>query len=208
MAVARSGPAAVYAGLQEGLYKSIDGASSWTKVGAGLPPPVNPPLAAVGVDPVTPSTVFTGMYGKIYRSTDSGANFTSVFTYQGFWATNITIAPSDSQVVYVGSGNGFLAKSTNGGTNWSIVETPIVGGVAIHPTDPNTVYAAVTSCDSYGGAVQDDGWLWWHAEQPALHRLARDQPARIPLHLRRGARADAALHGVRGHERGGLSKPG
>jgi photosystem II stability/assembly factor-like uncharacterized protein len=159
VAVARSGPAAVYAGLKEGFYKSTDGGSSWTNTGAGIPAPTSPPLLAIAVDPITPSTVFAGANARIYRSIDSGANFGQVFTYSGLWATNITIAPSDSQVLYAGSANSFLYKSANGGTNWSVLQTVTVSGVAIHPTDPKTVYAAAASCDSYGGLFKStDGF--------------------------------------------------
>jgi photosystem II stability/assembly factor-like uncharacterized protein len=154
VAVARSGPAAVYAGLKEGFYKSADGGSSWTKTGTGIPLPTSPPLLAIAIDPMTPSNVFAGANARIYRSIDSGANFTQVYTYSGLWVTNITVAPSDSQVLYAGSANSFLYKSANGGTNWSVLQTVTVSGVAIHPTDPNTVYVAAASCDSYGGLLK------------------------------------------------------
>jgi photosystem II stability/assembly factor-like uncharacterized protein len=70
----------------------------------------------------------------------------------------LAVAPSNDLVVYAGTGEGHLSgdsyfgngvlKSTDGGSTWKHVSRDYFRGVAIsrmvvHPTNPNTVYAAV-----------------------------------------------------------------
>ncbi|MFL6156541.1 MAG: hypothetical protein ACJ72D_10635, partial [Marmoricola sp.] len=68
----------------------------------------------------------------------------------------LAIAPSDDNIVYMGSGEGALSgdsytgdgfyRSTNGGTSWSHVSTLFTGqavsAIAVDPTNPQHVYAA------------------------------------------------------------------
>jgi len=65
------------------------------------------------------------------------------------WQTNIyslDIAPSNANVLYAGGESGGLWKTIDKGLNWTLLTTNILhgafGAVKIHPTDPNTVYAA------------------------------------------------------------------
>jgi hypothetical protein len=122
--------------------------------------------SALAVDPANPTRVFAGANNRIYKSIDSGATWTEAYYRASMWPTNITIAPSNSLVLYVGQLNSFLFRSTDGGTNWSVLETVKVSGVAIHPTDYNTVYAAAATCDSYGGLLTStDGFAHFATKQ-------------------------------------------
>lgn len=66
------------------------------------------------------------------------------------WQTNIysfDIAPSDANTLYAGTETAGVFKSTDKGLNWvSVCDNTLLRGavtaVAIHPTDPNTVYIA------------------------------------------------------------------
>lgn len=80
------------------------------------------------------------------------------------WQTNIyslDIAPSDPNVLYAGGETGGLWKTTDKGLNWTLTTAGILhnsfGAVAIHPTDPNTVYAATS-----GKVIKtSDGGITW-----------------------------------------------
>src|SRR6185503_17884842 len=58
---------------------------------------------------------------------------------------SIAVHPTNPDTVYVGTAQGGLYKSTNGGTNWTKLfefqlETLAIGAVTIDPTDSNIVY--------------------------------------------------------------------
>ena len=73
---------------------------------------------------------------------------------------SIAIHPTDPDTVYVGTAQGGLYKSTNGGTNWSKLfefqlETLAIGAITIDPTDSSIVYVGTgengQSADSFAG---------------------------------------------------------
>ena len=58
---------------------------------------------------------------------------------------SIAVHPTDPNTVYVGTAQGGLYKSTNGGTNWTKLfdfqlESLAIGAITIDPTDSNIVY--------------------------------------------------------------------
>jgi photosystem II stability/assembly factor-like uncharacterized protein len=56
-----------------GMFKSTDGAASWTQINSGL---TNFTLTTIAIDPVTPSTLYVGTYGDgVFKSTDGGLNW-------------------------------------------------------------------------------------------------------------------------------------
>jgi hypothetical protein len=72
----------------------------------------------------------------------------------------IAVHPTDADTLYVGTAQGGLYKSTNGGTTWTALfelqlESLAIGAVTIDPTDSNIVYIgtgeAGFSADSFAG---------------------------------------------------------
>ncbi|MBN8681221.1 MAG: T9SS type A sorting domain-containing protein [Chitinophagales bacterium] len=85
------------------------------------------------------------------------------------WQANvyaIDVAPSDANVLYYGTETGAVGKSIDKGLNWTPLGTNYtgfnggVGAVAIHPTDPNTVYVG----NGRGIHKTTDGGLNWVAD--------------------------------------------
>ncbi len=95
--------------------------------------------------------------GGIWKSTNAGTTFKPIFENQRCMSMgDIAIAPSDTNTVYVGTGeqnsrNSIspgcgVFKSTDGGKTWAslgLAETEHIGRLQVHPRDPNTVYMAV-----------------------------------------------------------------
>ena len=94
--------------------------------------------------------------GGLWKTTNNGTTWASVFDDQPVSSIgDVTLAPSDPEIVWVGTGepnnrqsstfgNG-IYKSVDGGASWEHVglgETHHVARIAIHPTDPATVYVA------------------------------------------------------------------
>jgi photosystem II stability/assembly factor-like uncharacterized protein len=124
--VARPGTTVVLAVASPTLYVSRDEGDTWAPV-----PDV--PSQAAAIDPGQPSTLYSGAYQGIWRSTDSGANWLQLSTAPTA-NTGISFA-FDSRAVYV---LGFaptnryeLQQSRDGGVSWAIVSTPIPSPTAV-----------------------------------------------------------------------------
>ena len=93
----------------------------------------------------------------MWKTDDAGLTWTNVS--DPFFRTGsvgaIAVADSNSNVVYVGTGEGCLRgnlssgdgmyKSTDSGKTWvniGLADTSQIGRVRIHPTNPDIVYAA------------------------------------------------------------------
>jgi photosystem II stability/assembly factor-like uncharacterized protein len=94
--------------------------------------------------------------GGVWKSTDGGRGWKPIFDDQPVSSIgSIAIAPSDPNVIYVGTGeanirgnvspgNG-IYKSADGGKTWTHVwnQEGQIGTMVVHPTNPDIAYAAV-----------------------------------------------------------------
>lgn len=111
---------------------------------------------AAGV-PGDPLTYYAAVASSgIWKSSDGGIHWKPIFDEQPTQAVgSLAIAPSDANVIYVGSGeanirgnvqpgNG-IYKSTDAGKTWKHVwkQRGQIGTMLVHPTNPDIAYAAV-----------------------------------------------------------------
>jgi photosystem II stability/assembly factor-like uncharacterized protein len=128
-----------------GIYKTMDGAISWSYVGPGLMIGSLPRPASLMVDPQHPKTIYSLYSGQgIWKSTDGGATFGAINTglprSPGFPPGEVSIRtfaidPQDSSILYAWTetchqsavtgpfsiftcANAGLFKSANGGADW------------------------------------------------------------------------------------------
>ena len=94
--------------------------------------------------------------GGVWKTTNGGVTFRPTFdTYPCASTGAIAIAPSDTQTVYLGTGepnsrNSIepgcgMYKSTDGGITWrpiGLEKTQHIGRIIVHPTNPNILYVA------------------------------------------------------------------
>jgi len=97
-----------------------------------------------------------GRNGGLWKTTNNGTTFKPVFDDQDIFSIgDIALAPSEPQIVWVGTGEHATArssywgdgvyKSPDGGETWKhmgLEETHHIGRVVIHPGNPDIVYIA------------------------------------------------------------------
>jgi photosystem II stability/assembly factor-like uncharacterized protein len=104
-----------------------------------------------------PMTMYIGFAtGGVWKSTDGGMHWLSMFDEMPYTSIgDIAIAPSDPNVVYVGTGEpnnrqsasigGGVWGTKDGGKTWAnlgLEETQSIGRIAVDPANPNIVFVA------------------------------------------------------------------
>jgi photosystem II stability/assembly factor-like uncharacterized protein len=104
-----------------------------------------------------PNVVYAGFAsGGIWKTTNAGTTWEPVFDNEAVSTIGaLALAPSDPSIVWAGTGevnnrqssswgNG-IYKSLDAGRTWKhmgLAETHYIGGIAVHPVNPDVVYAA------------------------------------------------------------------
>lgn len=114
-------------------------------------------LTGLAIDPTRPGTFYVASAtGGLFKTTNNGTTFAAVFENGGSSSVGaVAIAPSAPQTVWVGTGEANarnsvswgdgVYRSEDGGKSWQhrgLELTKHIGAIAVHPTDPNTVYVA------------------------------------------------------------------
>jgi photosystem II stability/assembly factor-like uncharacterized protein len=128
-------PDTVYAATLNGLYKTMDGARAWTRIGRTLPDQM---ITVMALDPSSPGTLYIAGRRGLFKSADEGATWQA--KNAGLASLNIrslAISPSDSKTVYLGTNGSGLYRSRDGGETWTSV--PITAAhVRTGPTPPSS----------------------------------------------------------------------
>ncbi len=113
-------------------------------------------LAVAGVRGQPEVFYFGSVGGGIWKTNDAGRTWNPIFDSQPIASIGaIAVAPSDSNVIYVGSGeadmrssisygNG-MYKSSDGGKAWTYIgleDSRQIGRILVDPRDPNKVFVA------------------------------------------------------------------
>lgn len=114
-------------------------------------------IADIAVDQTNPSTWYTAVgSGGVWKTTNAGTTWTPIFDDQAVYSTgDVTIAPSDSNIIWVGTGenNGGrhisfgdgVYKSLDGGQTWKnmgLKKSEHISDIIIHPTNPDIVWVS------------------------------------------------------------------
>jgi len=130
-------------GPSVGVYKSTDGGTTWNAMNNGLG---NGGVLFLAIDPLTPSTLYTGNGGFNFKSTNGGSNWAQIGP-QIFTTTVIAVDPSTPTTLYAGNNisGGGLFKSFDGGATWQAVNNGLTNGfvsrIVIDASTPSTIYA-------------------------------------------------------------------
>ena len=136
-------------------------------------------LRALVIDPTTPTVLYAGTDGGVYKSTDGGLRWTPRNNGLPFYpnsnliyASQLAIDPTAPTTLYVTAGLS-LFKSANGGDSWSALNRGWPQGsqgfgvntLVISPRTPSTLYAAI---NMKGVFKSTDRGLSWTASNNGL----------------------------------------
>ena len=111
----------------------------------------------IAVPSQEPYTIYaaTGS-GGLYKSVNAGTTWESIFDFEAVFSIgDVTVAPSNPDIVWVGTGEANTSrsmywgdgvyKSTDAGETWTnmgLPESHHIGRILVHPTNPDVVYVA------------------------------------------------------------------
>lgn len=108
-----------------------------------------PPLV---MDPIDPATLYFGTY-RVYRTTDRAASWMLISPDLTLGVSGrisaIAPAPSDPSMIYVGTSDGLVQWTDDGGQTWTPRPLPTSGqryvqDIAVDPRDPLTAWVVVS----------------------------------------------------------------
>lgn len=159
------------------INQNLFGGLQWRNIG---PLRAGRAIAVAGVANQPDTFYFGSVGGGVWITHNAGRTWTPIFDKEPVASIGaIAVAPSDPNIVYVGSGEADMRssiqqgdgmyKSVDGGKTWSRIgldDTRAIGRIAIDPKDPNVVYVAALG-HPYGPNAQrgvfksiDGGKTW------------------------------------------------
>lgn len=138
------------AALSEMLFKNLKARSIGPAVMGGR-------VSDLALDPRNPAVFYVGLAtGGVFKTSDNGVTFSPIFDKQSSLSIGaVAIAPSDSDVVWVGTGEANdrnssewgdgVYRSTDGGGSWENVglkESRAIARIVVDPRKPEVAYVA------------------------------------------------------------------
>ncbi len=155
--------------IGDGLYKSVDGGTNWTKLGFDK----SERISNVIVNPKNSKEVYVGVLGAlwgdsdergVYKSEDGGTTWKKLlYVNAKTGCADLIMDPTNPSILYAsmwefrrtgwsfesGGANSALYKSTDGGANWNKIHNGFPSGklgrlgIALAPSNPNVLYTAI-----------------------------------------------------------------
>src|SRR6266702_147339 len=136
--------------LSEALFKNLKARSIGPAVMGGR-------VSDIAIDPRNPFIFYVGLgHGGIFKTNDNGVTFQAIFDKQPMLSIGaLAVAPSDSDVVWVGTGEANdrnssdwgdgVYRSTDSGETWQNIglrESRTIARIVVDPKKPEVAYVA------------------------------------------------------------------
>ncbi|MCX7853563.1 MAG: YCF48-related protein, partial [Caldilineales bacterium] len=183
-----------------GIWRSTDGGATWHLLVSACDSQGCVSPSALVMHPTNPDILYAGFDQiGIVSSTNGGINWTTLLSLTSpIRRAEVTLSRSNPSVLYAGlevltnqGGIGALFKSTNGGNNWTYLNTLSVSYcgqqcsydnvLAVHPTNPNIFFAGGQAL--YSPNVSGiDGVVFWTTNGGASWSTNAGTSANTTLH--------------------------
>jgi photosystem II stability/assembly factor-like uncharacterized protein len=160
----------IWAGVEvDGVYRSVDGGETWTRITEGLP---IPDIHDIVISSASPKTVVVGANREIFASQDNGKSWQPLGVSKRFsfpYCRGLALRTDDPQTLFVATGDeaigstGGIQRSRDRGQSWELLPLPVepntpIWAFATHPANSNRIVA----CSHYGQLfVTSDGGDSW-----------------------------------------------
>jgi photosystem II stability/assembly factor-like uncharacterized protein len=161
-------PRILFAGADDGLYRSDDGGQSF----AHLDSPMNKmDVWKIAFDPSDPQTMFAGTRpAALFRSRDGGRGWTRLPVEMVEDCPNVgvprvtalTVDPSDSHIVWAGVEVDGVRRSLDGGDSWTRImgglDDPDIHDVAVRPAGGGETVLTSTPREIFASTDKGESW--------------------------------------------------
>ena len=132
-----SNPNRLYAGTETGaMFMSTNKGLNWINIGASIS---DGAIQSVSVDPNNELIAYFGTGNNIWKTSNGGLTFTSVYYQNNLQPRDFYINPSNSSIVLTVTNVGVF-RTTNGGSSWTQLYSEDGWDLEGKPGSPNTVY--------------------------------------------------------------------
>ncbi|HEY6804871.1 MAG TPA: SBBP repeat-containing protein [Pyrinomonadaceae bacterium] len=140
----------IYAGSNNGVFKSTDSGAHWTLTGTVSSQTAPTALNTVAIDPSNTSIIYAGASSGVFKSINGGSTYaTKNSGLSNFTVQSLAIDPGTPATLYAGTNAGIF-KSVNGGDSWVEIKNGITGSsprvneIVFDPTTSATIYIGTT----------------------------------------------------------------
>ncbi len=151
-------------------YRSDDRGDTWTAIPITDSHTHGYPATHIFPHPLVEGTVYAAVsqdvpadYEGLYKSEDRGENWVN-------WSNNLTdtgvtalaFHPTDPQIMYLGTDNGNVFRTEDGGLSWQFIGQPerLVASLAVDPFGEHTLWLCGSAGGTWGGLWKYDGVSW------------------------------------------------
>ncbi|MHB8106816.1 MAG: stalk domain-containing protein [Candidatus Cryosericum sp.] len=138
-------PSTMFAGGNEGLFRTVDGGTTWTACGTIPAQSTQPGVSSIAIDPLTPTTLYVSTGYGVFRSVNNGGSWKDINSEltrnQLCW--QIAVDPKTPTTVYAVT-QSYVCRSMNSGATWKALGKDFTLAsatyLAIDPLTPTTLY--------------------------------------------------------------------
>lgn len=159
IAVDPAEPKNVYLGTRgKSLYRSSNHGETWTKLkdeSNNMTEEAN--IYDIAISSQDPKVMYAAIFqdgrGRLHKSTTRGQSWqeTYIVTDENYAVFSVALDPTNSDIVYIGTAQGGLLKSVDGGESWKVLKwvaegilttSSVINKIVVDPSNPTTVYAS------------------------------------------------------------------
>ena len=187
LAIDPKSPNVLYAGVfgvsGHVVFRSPDGAASWTNRSTGI---TSPNISAMTIDPLNTGTLYVGTSDAgVFRTTSAGISWMA--GNNGLLSLHIrALAVATAGFVFAGTADAGVFKSTNGGASWVPARSGLtalaISALAVDPKTPSTVYAGTENGEVFKSTNVGESWTLVHGGLPAVNKLRVDPQSPATLY--------------------------
>lgn len=212
-------PRTVFAGADDGIYKSLDGGQSFEH----LDSPMNKmDVWKIAFDPADPDTIFAGTRpAALFRSTDGGRQWRQLPVDMVEDCPNVgvprvtalTVDPSDRRVIWAGVEVDGVRRSLDGGETWTRIagglNDPDIHDVAVRPAGSGETVLTSTPREIFASTDNGESWqglgVGKHFGLPYCRGLALKADDPDTVFVATGDAAVGATGAIQRSKNGGIS---